>query len=144
MWRGGIFPEVEEQFGTSRIMGSSHLRTGEISGDIPTNPSVPKEPGNKGRKKNKKIKNDRTHTGGRGNVHVLQHDEDPLKPPPPPPPPPLPLTQWESDCDLVSLALPNSIVLATLGRERPSDGILIPILGAAIPETTVRSGYIGV
>ena len=38
MWRDGILPEVEEQFETSRIMGSSHLRTGEISGGIPANP----------------------------------------------------------------------------------------------------------
>ena len=55
----------------------------------------------------------------------------------------LPPILWESDCDLWRLTLPNIIVRATLARERPPAGILIPILGSSIKGPTVRLGYIG-
>ena len=67
MWRGRILPDVGDQLGTSRILGPMHLRAAPPFGGPPSISGDLEDPGNK----NKKNKNDRTHTGGGADVPVF-------------------------------------------------------------------------
>ena len=71
MWWGRISPEVGEQLGTSRILGSTRLRAAPPFGGAPSLSNDLKDTGNK------KNKNDRTRTGGGSDVHVFTPSEVP-------------------------------------------------------------------